>query len=86
MKIRKGYVLNTVESQAIVVVIGQEALRLYGVVKLNRTGEFLWNLLQGETTEKILAESLVFKYGIGKEQALLDVRDFLKVLQEAGIL
>lgn len=86
MKIRKGYVLNDIAGEQIVVAVGEEALRFQGVVKLNATGAFLWKLLEDSCTKEELTAALTKKYGIAPEQAVQDTEAFLDILQNAGII
>lgn len=86
MKIRKGYVLNEIAEENIVVAVGEEALRFHGVMKLNATGTFLWKMLGDSCSAEELSQAVQDKYQISAEQADQDVDAFLKVLQEAGML
>lgn len=86
MKIRNGYVLNDIADQKIVVAVGEEALRFSGVIKLNTTGAFLWNRLEKPCTAEELVQAVAENYEVSREQASQDVKAFLDILQNAGIL
>ena len=54
---------------------------------MNDTGAFLWEQLQsGEQTEEKLTEALFGEYEVDRESASKDVEEFLRILQEHGIL
>lgn len=57
-------------------------MRKVNTVPLNETGEFLWNLLETDRTEKELAQALAKEYGITNEQTRDDVSEFEKAISE----
>jgi len=52
----------------------------------NGTGAFLTKRLVDETSEDDLAAALVAEYGIDREEALADVREFVGSLAELDLL
>ena len=52
----------------------------------NGTGAFLAKRLTDEASEEDLAAALAAEYGIGTEDALADVRDFVASLTELELL
>lgn len=86
MKIKNGYILREVAHQAVVVPIGEAALNFNGVITLNKTGAFLWKLLENETNEKTLIEQLLSHYKVTTEAAEKDVNAFLNKMKEHGLL
>jgi hypothetical protein len=55
-------------------------------VSINELEAILWHRLVSSATEDELADQLVTTYGIAKEQARNDVRDFLDMLGAQGLL
>lgn len=86
MKIKKGFLLRTVGEQNIVFAAGKAAKEFNGIIRLNETGRFLWELLQSESTEEDLTEALTREYEVGDEDARRDVSAFLAELSGAGLL
>ncbi len=86
MKIKEGYVANKLGDRTVVVAVGKESLNFSGIIRLNGTGDFIWNLLQQECEEKQIVEELMGKYGIEQARAEEDVRRFLGILRNAGVL
>jgi len=86
MKIKKGYVLRSIEDEHIVVPTGEEAVNFNGIVTLNDTGKLLFEHLLKGCDEETLVKALTDTYGIDEATAKKDVRDFLKVLRERDIL
>lgn len=86
MKIKEGFIVRTVGTENVVAAVGEQSRNFNGIIRLNNTAKFLWELLQQETTEEQLTEVLVANYDISKEQAAADVNKFVGKLKEAGIL
>lgn len=59
MKIKDGFVLEKVGGDYLAVAVGELADTFNGMVRLNETGAFLWNLLtEAECSREELAEKL----------------------------
>ena len=71
MIIKKGFMLRNVAGNNIVVAVGEASKHFSGVITLNETGAFLWNLLTVETTKEELLKSLLNEYDISEEVALV---------------
>lgn len=88
MKIKNGFVLEEVGGTYLAVAVGDRADDFSGLVRLNGTGAFIWNLMsdkdaaRDEVVEKIMATY----EGVTKEQAELDLDAFEAKLRGAGIL
>lgn len=87
MRVKQGFVLRKVAKRYVAIPVGSTIKEYSGLVQLNETGFFLWNHLKQETSEMELAEALTAEYqGLSMEQALQDVRAFLAVIGERGLL
>lgn len=86
MKIKEGFILRSVGSENVVVAVGEQSRKFNGMIRLNNTGKFLWELLQEDRTEEFLADELVANYDIDREQATADVKRFAERLKEAEVL
>ena len=84
MRRNSEFVLRQVAGKFVVVPLGQAAEAFRGMITLNKTGKFLWDLLETEQTEESLADALVETYGITLERALGAVRKFLESLYPTG--
>ena len=85
MKIRDGYILSTVAGKNIVVSVGSD-VNFSGMLTLNDTGVFFWNLLKEKTTKDIMLDAVLNEYDIDVETALADIEEFIIKLKEKGIL
>lgn len=85
MKIKNGFMLRNIAGNNLIIGVGEAAGVLNGVVTLNETGVFLWNLLVkgGEIEELILA--LMDEYEVSEQVATADVNSFVNKLVNAKI-
>ena len=86
MKIKSGFVVRKIANQYMAVPVGARAKELHGMIGLNETAAFLWELLKEERTEEELAVLLYDEYEVSEEKALETVQRFCKLLQEEGVL
>lgn len=86
MKIRSGFKLMKVGVQNLVVAVDERAEEFNGMIRLNPTGAFLWELLEKEAEKEELVAALLSEYEIDKETAETDVDRFLSILTDNGIL
>ena len=86
MKIKDGFVVRKIANQYMAVPVGARAKELHGMIGLNETAAFLWELLKEERTEEELAALLYNEYEINEEKALETIRRFCVSLQEEGVL
>lgn len=86
MKIRNGFMLRKVGGQNVVVAVGAASRDFNGIIKLNETGAFLWELLKSERTPEELTEALLAEYDIDRETAAVDVETFAERLSRAELL
>ncbi len=86
MKIRDGFILREVSDQPVVVAVGAASEIFNGMIRLNDTSAFLFDLLKKDRTEEDLVNALVEKYDVDEETAKKDVEDFIEVLAQPGII
>ena len=86
MKIRKGFVLREIADSIVVVPTGDLMKEFKGMINLNATGKFIWELLQEEMTIDQVADKLMERYGIDQEKAKQGAENFAKKLKEANVL
>lgn len=86
MRIVSGFIVREIVSQTVAVPSGESAHRLSGLVSLNESGRFLFELLQTEQTEDSLVQALVDAYEIDTATAQQDVSDFLDLLRDNDLL
>ncbi len=84
-KIKEGFMLRQIGEHYIVVAVGK-ASKFNGMINLNESGAILWQVVKEYHTLDEIVKKMVEKYNIDEKIAYADVTDFLKVLEENGIL
>jgi hypothetical protein len=84
MKLKEGFVLRKVAETWVVLSIGTTSVNFNGMLTLNNSGAMLFELLEKGSDRDALADALVNKYEVSKEQALVDVDAFYQKLVQAG--
>jgi hypothetical protein len=86
MKRKEGYLVREIAGETIVVPIGAEAVKFNGIMTLNSTAKVLFKALETEQTESTLVALLLEGFEVELETAVKDVRAFLTILEERGLL
>lgn len=84
MKRNADYILSNVADTWVVVPVAQAAEDFPGMLTLNESGRYLWELLESEQTEQSLTLALTERYEVTAQQAAADVRNFLDRLIKVG--
>ena len=85
MKLREGYLLRKVAGKNIVVSVGSD-VEFNGMLTLNDTGVFFWELLKNDTTKEEMLAKILEEYDVSVDEASGDLDDFLTKLKEAKLL
>ncbi len=86
MKIKKDFILRKVADSYVVVPVGKLTLDFNGIINLNETGAFLFEILQQGADENALIEQLVAEYDVSPEKAAADIDIFLQKVRDADVL
>ncbi len=86
MKIKDDFILRKVADSYVVVPVGNMTLNFNGIINLNETGAFLFDVLQRGAKEQELLEKMLDEYDVPVEKAKSDIDDFISKLKEADIL
>ena len=85
MKIKEGFLLREVAGNTVVVPIGDEAVEFNGVITINETGKFIWELMQDGIEKEELLDKFMNKYNISEEEAKEDIKAFIQILLDNNI-
>ena len=86
MKRSNDFLLRDVAGTLVIVPVGAAVSAFPGMITLNATGAYIWELLESEQTVETLADALVARYEVSVETAKADVEAFLARLQPTGAL
>ena len=87
MKIKSGFMLRSIAGCKIVVSVGKRTLDFNGIINLNDTGAFLWEMLENGADEDALVAGILENYtDVDKPTARKSVREFVQTLREADCI
>ena len=86
MKIKKGFIVRRVGGQSVAVAVGEMSKSFNGMIRLNETGKFLWDILAAGADEDELVAKILEEYEVAGADARADVRSFVAKLEEVGAL
>ena len=86
MKVKNGFIVRQIAGQNVAVPVGATSKDFHGMIKLNESGLLIWKCLENDTTEQAIVKAMLEQYNVTEEQAKEDVRCFVEVLRNAGIL
>ncbi len=88
MKIKEGFVLEEVGGSYLAVAVGQRTTEFTGLVRLNGTGAFLWNIMKDkDVSYDELVDAVLSAYDDAEEETVkAGVNAFIEKLRDGGIL
>ncbi|MBR4014266.1 MAG: PqqD family protein [Clostridia bacterium] len=86
MKIKKGFVAKEIAGQYVVVALGAASKIFNGIIKLNDSAKFIWDMLSEGAEKAEIVDALLAEYDVDKETAERDVDAFVAQLEGANIL
>ena len=86
MKIKEGFMLREVAGNYIVVAVGGAVKQFNGMINLNETGAFLWQILEKGGDEQTLFDALMNEYEVDEATARADVKEFVEKLTKAELV
>lgn len=86
MKIKDDFILRKVADTYVVLPVNSMTLDFNGIINLNETGAFLFELLQNGATKDELLIRLLEEYDVSKQKASSDIDIFIEKVKEADIL
>lgn len=86
MHIKDSFILKKVADEYFAVPFDKAYETMGGMITLNKTGAFLWELLKNETDTDSLEMALIKEYGIDFEIAKVAVSEFINSLREHSLI
>lgn len=84
MRRNENFILRQVADMSVIVPLRAAAEAFPGMISVNETGAFLWELLEQEQTLQSLGDALCAAYSVEQEQAEADAAAFLDKLRPVG--
>ena len=86
MKIEQGFEIKKIFEQYIIVATGELSKTFHGIIKLNKTGFEIWNLIDNGLNKEQIIEHFVKKYSIDYNKATNDVNKIVQQMIEAKVV
>ncbi len=86
MQIKKELIKREIAGDTILVPVGKTVYDSNGLFALNELGAFLWDKLPEADTQEDLLNAVLAEYEVTPEEAAADIADFLRKLEELGII
>lgn len=86
MRLVEGFCIREILDETVAIPTQNAAHRLSGLVAMNETGKFLFQLLQSEQSEETLIAKLIENYEIDIETAKKDIKTLICTLRENQLL
>ncbi len=84
MKRKADFILRSVADTWVIVPVGAATKSFSGMLTVNETGRFLWELLAQEQTPESLTKALLENYEVTQETAAADADAFVQKLMQVG--
>lgn len=86
MKIKEGFILHHIADQWIAIAVGDVPETKNILITLNKTGAFVWELLQKDMSYQEVICRMTDRYAIDEEVARQDLNYFLENVRNANLL
>ena len=86
MNMLKDMILTEIEGEWYAVPVGEAAKRFSGMIRMNKTGKRIFELLMAGKTEAETVAQLTEEYEVEEATARENVRTFVEKLRGAGVL
>lgn len=87
MKLKYRFVIRDVAGQFVAVAVGTDNAKFNGMVKLNKTGAFLMELLNTRSySREELISAMLDRYEVEEACARENLEEFLQILREGQLL
>ena len=80
MKRSPDFLLREVAGTLVIVPVGEASAKFKGMITLNATSAYLWELLETEQTVQSLVDALTDRYDVDGDTARKDVDAFIEKL------
>lgn len=86
MKLNSEFVLRNFADKYIAVTVNDSADEQNAFITLNKSGAFVWELLQNEISYDEILCKMIIKYDVDESTAKADLDEFLTIVRKAGML
>ncbi|HBA93730.1 MAG TPA: PqqD family protein [Ruminococcaceae bacterium] len=86
MKIKDGFTLRNIAGCEIVVPVGNAIKTFNGMITLNDSASFFWQLMQKDTDVEQMVKRTTEEYEVSEDKAKEDIENFISLLKENNLI
>ncbi len=86
VKRKDSFMLETIGDGNVLVPLGAQVMDLNGIVTLNTTGRYIWELLAEDQSIEEIAAAVAERFDVDPETAHTDIQVFLDEIARIGLL
>ena len=88
MRLKDGIVTRKIgpDDEYVAVPTGESAVNFNGIIRNNKTANFIFEQLMNDQTEDSLTDALLAVYDVSEEVARRDIRAIVDKIRDAGLL
>lgn len=86
MHLKHTFEITELDGQFVAVPVGEGTDTFHGVIKLNETAAFIFDLLKRDVSIDAIIDSLENEYDASRETLEKDVRKYISEFDEKGLL
>lgn len=86
MKLKSTIILRKIAGETILVPVGEDAVRVNGLITVNEVGALICEQLKEERTVDALVAAVTAQFDVDAQTARTDIASFIHTLQENDLL
>lgn len=86
MRLKYSFETMELDDGIVAIPVGEAAKEYHGVIKLNETAAFIFNLLQNDISEEEIVTALESEYKVAREKLIVDVKKYIDLFKTKDML
>lgn len=86
MKLKSTIILRKIAGETILVPVGEDAVRVNGLITVNEVGALICEQLKEERTVEALVAAVTAQFDVDAQTARADITSFIHTLEENDLL
>ncbi len=86
MKLKYNFVMRDIDNQPVAVAVGKDNAKFNGMIRMNQSGAYIFQLLKEDMTIEQIVEAVVSKYDVSMDIATNVVNDFINILRKDKLI
>lgn len=86
MKLKYKFIIREIGDTFVAAAVGDDVTEFNGMIKLNETGKFIFELLLKNVDFDIIVDKITEKYTVSKSEAINAVSVFIDKLKSKGLI